>query len=246
MRSFLTIKSDVGLSQITDRKNFKWRCGNGSSVLFWEDIWLDEVPLMDRFSSLYAQSALKHTVVKDWLSCFNSSTSSNTLWINPLNLVDRDSLDVLTQMLNEVTLSTRKECITLIPSAGPFSTAKAKKVLLQSSLGTNQNTSKWAIIWGLKIPPKFSIFLWKIVWGILPTNHFLHCRIQNVDPHCIWCGEANETVVHVLWECEVAVWAWQWIQGWWSIKKDSLTKFGFNLTYLLKLYKPKFLDKFGK
>lgn len=60
------------------------------------------------------------------------------------------------------------------------------------------------------------IFLWKLQWGVVPTNLLLQRRIILISNRCGWCGVIVESIEHLFWRCELAIWAWSYIGHWWS------------------------------
>lgn len=74
----------------------------------------------------------------------------------------------------------------------------------------------WDSIWNSKLPPKVVIFLWKLQWGVVPTNLLLQRRIILISNRCGWCGVIVESIEHLFWRCELAIWAWSYIGHWWS------------------------------
>lgn len=63
--------------------------------------------------------------------------------------------------------------------------------------------------WKLKTAPKIKIFVWKALNGAIAVPERLQTRGLQVDRQCQVCGEANESINHILFSCPVArkVWA---------------------------------------
>ncbi|CAA7017512.1 unnamed protein product [Microthlaspi erraticum] len=64
-------------------------------------------------------------------------------------------------------------------------------------------------IWKLQIPPKIQHFLWKTIAGAIPTAERLCSRILNIDPMCQRCCLYEETINHVLFNCQHANSIWR-------------------------------------
>ena len=61
--------------------------------------------------------------------------------------------------------------------------------------------SVWRKIWKLHIPNKIKVFVWRALHDILPTHeNLVHQRIVE-DGTCELYQEANESILHVLWDC---------------------------------------------
>lgn len=54
----------------------------------------------------------------------------------------------------------------------------------------------WKKIWGLKLPPKLALFMWKLVHRILPVKVALFRRNLVSDLVCPMCGEEWELIEH--------------------------------------------------
>lgn len=68
------IASSSGLKEYLGVESFMWQIKDGDSVLFWEDLWLNEGTLMSIFPRLYKISNLKHIIVgafKDLFDCYH-------------------------------------------------------------------------------------------------------------------------------------------------------------------------------
>lgn len=79
VRSFLSIKSVSRCSFVTDNSNFRWICGNGIRIFFWEDVWLTNTNLASRFSQLYAKFSQPHGTVVNLLEKFKTNPMSESL-----------------------------------------------------------------------------------------------------------------------------------------------------------------------
>ncbi|KAL5541131.1 hypothetical protein UlMin_043417 [Ulmus minor] len=59
----------------------------------------------------------------------------------------------------------------------------------------------WTTLWTLKLPPKIKIFLWRSCLNALPTKDNLVKRGIKTLQSCPRCGEVQESVLHVFFEC---------------------------------------------
>ena len=48
---------------------------------------------------------------------------------------------------------------------------------------------------------KVKYFLWRLIWGILPTADSLLMKRLQVKGTCQICAEQNETIFHAMFEC---------------------------------------------
>nr|XP_011462069.1 PREDICTED: uncharacterized protein LOC105350822 [Fragaria vesca subsp. vesca] len=91
---------------------------------------------------------------------------------------------------------------------------------------TNSN-SVWSIIWGLSVPNKVKLFLWRACHAFLPCVERLFKRKVCSSDICGRCGGASESVLHSLWDCRIAqkVWKCTWndtMHGKEGLKPDIL------------------------
>ncbi|KAL5548938.1 hypothetical protein UlMin_024571 [Ulmus minor] len=67
----------------------------------------------------------------------------------------------------------------------------------------------WTTLWTLKLPPKIKIFLWRSCLNALPTKDNLVKRGIKTLQSCPRCGEVQESVLHVFFECIYARSLWE-------------------------------------
>ena len=64
-------------------------------------------------------------------------------------------------------------------------------------------------IWKLKIPPRASVFCWRLLKNRLPTKDNLLRRNINIqDQNCPLCGNAQEDVGHLFFNCNLTKGLW--------------------------------------
>jgi hypothetical protein len=68
-------------------------------------------------------------------------------------------------------------------------------------------------LWNLKVNERLKLMLWKIAWESLPTKEFIGNRIHLDDINCPHCNSQIESVVHLFFECPIAVIIW-WQTKW--------------------------------
>ncbi|KAK3230321.1 hypothetical protein Dsin_002202 [Dipteronia sinensis] len=59
----------------------------------------------------------------------------------------------------------------------------------------------WNFLWGLKLPNKIIIFIWKACLNWLPTHLNLAKRGMKIDSGCPICRKKLESTGHALWSC---------------------------------------------
>ncbi|XP_027181659.1 uncharacterized protein LOC113780035 [Coffea eugenioides] len=89
---------------------------------------------------------------------------------------------------------------------------------------------QWKWMWRLNVKSKIKHFLWKCLHGLLPVNSLVFKRTHKGDPICGGCGEQEESIEHMFFQCSKAQEVWkmaplQWdglreqtgnFQAWWT------------------------------
>lgn len=84
----------------------------------------------------------------------------------------------------------------------------------------------WGKVWGLNIPPKYQMFVWKVIHRIIAVKDALIMRNIQVDPSCPVCGEVLETIERLFFECDFARRAWRASYLGFDFSKRNLVQFG--------------------
>lgn len=64
-------------------------------------------------------------------------------------------------------------------------------------------------LWTLNIPPKIKHFWWRVLHNALPVADTLIRRRLRIASECLFCGEATESIHHLLFQCRVAKEIWE-------------------------------------
>ena len=89
---------------------------------------------------------------------------------------------------------------------------------LPTSNGTIENI--WQDLWKLKIHNRTKMLLWRIGSSALPTEKMLAQRIGGQDTLCHLCGAAEESDIHLFFECSIAKAIWFGCN--WSLRSDRV------------------------
>lgn len=95
-----------------NRDCFRWKIGNGETILFWEDNWLRQGPLMNFFPRLYRISNLKSSSVRNfhqtWLSNLNNPSC---LWNRNISSRDASEMDAIHGIISDLSLSSSQDVL---------------------------------------------------------------------------------------------------------------------------------------
>ena len=151
---------------------------------------------------------------------WNDNGSNQSYWNDILQPTDLDLISQLSVIIGSIQSHHGSDRLVWLVDKGPFSSKALMQHMVTGALTFNNEPRIWSLIWCLKVPPKIRIFLWKTRWGALPTKYFLHSRMAAVNPNCLKCGNKEETLNHLFWGCEAAMWVWTFIAKWWSLEKN--------------------------
>lgn len=117
---------------------------------------------------------------------------------------------------------------------GAFSTKQAYETISNTHI---TRIGPWRLIWGMKVPQKIRLFLWRCAHGILPTAGFLKDRGFQLNTECTRCKASLEDLTHLFWECPVAQRSWLFFTDWMEIQISVQQTF--NLDLMLQQFKLK-------
>lgn len=189
----------------------KWIVRNGRTTRLWDDAWVPDFPKLTRPPSL-------SSLVQDMATVNDLFNSDGTGWDYPL-IYEAFPIEVA-RKISSIHINPggdQEDCIRWLHSKdGSFSVksgywvAKNLKDVSSSKTSSSSNSSdQWKWIWQLRLPPKFRYFAWKCMRGILPSKSNLCKRGISIDPICSKCGQAEETLEHVLRDCSWTSFFWQ-------------------------------------
>ena len=177
----------------------KFKVNNGQQTRFWEDVWIDQKPLMQRFPELYRIVSKRGVSVA---SVLNST---------PLNVSFRRGLvgDRLNEWLKLVSLvlmvslnNDKDSFIWQIKKNGVFSTQSLYRELMKRERISENN-----VFWKAKLPLKIKVFLWYLKKGVILTKDNLVKRRWKGDTKCSFCG-LEENIQHLFFDCRIARSVW--------------------------------------
>lgn len=105
-------------------------------------------------------------------------------------------------------LSNTKDTLSWAPNSDGLYTIKSAYRLITNSNDGNGINLNW--VWKILCHPRHKFFVWLLCRQSLPTNVLL-CKNNIVQyPYCVLCGQANETLGHLLKECPILCLIWQY------------------------------------
>lgn len=89
-----------------------------------------------------------------------------------------------------------------------FTIRSALKLIKGNIENSPQDEEKWKIAWGIKVPQRVKMFIWLTLLGKNLTNANRRARHLTDDPRCTIYGTDEETMEHILRNCNLALKFW--------------------------------------
>lgn len=187
--------------------------GSGDKTRFWQDTWIGDLNLKERYPNLYSIEVVKDCFISDRLGrASNGFLSFKWCWKRQLRRGREESqYHDLCDVLNKVQLGSGKDrWLWMDGNHGSFSVQALRKFIISKSM-TNSVCFKWTN-W---IPLKLNCFAWRLFQNRIPLLNNLSVRGIHVSSSlCICCGSAVECLDHVFFLCEFASALWRKISVW--------------------------------
>jgi hypothetical protein len=203
-----------GLMKVKEEffKRGTFKVGDGTSIRFWEDVWLGDTPLSQQYESLYNIVNGKQVAVADVLGAnslnisFRRTLTPNK-WVQWLELVER---------LMNIQLSNEKDTfVWRLTTSGGFTVKSMYLDLLD-----DQTKYLRKYIWKIKVPLKIKIFMWFLHHKVILTKDNLAKRNWEGSKTCVFCDK-DESIQHLFFECPLAKTVWRIIFLAFSISPPS-------------------------
>jgi hypothetical protein len=59
-------------------------------------------------------------------------------------------------------------------------------------------------IWKARLHESLKLLLWRVATGLLPTKDSLVKFVVSLNPTCVLCEKMDKSIVHLLWNCDLA------------------------------------------
>ncbi|KAM0036124.1 putative RNA-directed DNA polymerase [Helianthus debilis subsp. tardiflorus] len=208
------------------------KLGNGEGVRFWLDVWMGDCALKDKWPNLFRLENNKTCLVSDRLKVDNDRVQLEAGWSNLLHSEeDFQQWNQLCVGLENVKMSTTEDKWMWSGEKNKnFSVKSVRKLLRNGDAYGNVFVLKW-ISW---VPLKCLIMAWRAEMNRLPTKVELVKRgVYIPNTLCVWCDYHEETSMHVLADCIIAINVWERIGKWCGLEPI----YAFEFKDLLQVYK---------
>jgi ribonuclease HI len=176
-----------------------WSVGKGNKINFWTDKCIDGSVRISDYANDIPDTA-GNWKVQDVATAHGSWNFDMINNLVPASIVKKMHAIVLPHV-------THDEDTQLWPgsSTGRFTVASAYQLIATNTVENVDN--KWSQIWKLETIERVRVFIWQMAHDRLLTNSRL-ARWHLGGPDCHSCVHFEETLLHVLRDCPVAVNIW--------------------------------------
>ncbi len=202
--------------------SFRRKVGKGDEVKFWEDVWVGDLCLKDKFSRLYRAEENRKCTVADKGVWEGEEWFWRWSWRRSLRGTEEEQLTELISLLSIVSLSTdaKDDWTWALDPGGAFTVRRLSSMLDEVCLQPEISTPLFS--WNSLIPQKVNLCVWRAVLGRLPSRTNLASRgLEIADIRCPLCQSGEETVDHIMARCSFASCLWQKVLAWWQLPRTT-------------------------
>jgi len=197
------------------------RVGNGASTSFWNVAWRGALTFRAKYPRLYSISNQQEACVRE----IGGSGEWLFEWRRRFFQWEEHLFNLLKEELEGVVWSPGDEdrWFWKLTEDGVFSVKSTYEKLIGLLIVEDRWWEDEKMVFGgiskSAAPLKVIVFSWKALLNRIPTKSNL--RIRNVIPAdasslCVGCGRVDETSVHLLLHCDLAIEVWGRVMRWWN------------------------------
>ncbi|XP_071689152.1 uncharacterized protein [Rutidosis leptorrhynchoides] len=193
------------------------KLGDGRDALFWEDVWIGDVALKNKFARLFRLDNNQDAYVNDRVQHVNGLIQFTWAWTRPPLGRVTDELEQMKGLIEGSSLLSNGSSTWQwkLDNSGGYNSRLVSLKIDERIIGrpgklhdTMRNNY---------IPQKMGIFVWRALRDRIPVRVELDKRGIDVDTIlCPMCNDFVETVEHTLITCKLAKDVWQAIYNWWE------------------------------
>jgi len=217
------IKNLCGKGQKTNwfNKNLRWNKGKGNKIKFWDDIWLDEMSLKERFPRLYTNAILKEGTLGEYGFWNGDQWQWCLPWRRSWFEWEKTMVNVLMNEIEGISLSRERE------DEWQWRDDKTQVYTVNSAYTKLKNDKfvqdgfSYSEFRKIKALPSAQFFAWRVIINKVATRDNLERKGIDVGSRmCVLCGTNEETINHLFFSCDVTSHVWKMCDSW--VRRSSL------------------------
>ncbi|GJU19992.1 RNA-directed DNA polymerase, eukaryota [Tanacetum coccineum] len=215
------------------------KIGNGVNTSFWDDSWIDNIPLKVKFQRLYALEDCKCISVAEKLGHSSLHLSFRR---PPRGGVEQESFNLLCDYVGSVVLSNVEDRWSWsLAGSGVFSVHSSRAFIDDFLLPKSVTATRWIKL----LPIKINVFAWKVSLDALPTRCNMSLRgIEIPSILCPLCNQAVENSDHIFFSCSLVRKVWIRFLIWWESDVTNFNSYNEWISWMSNSRLPKGLKGF--
>ncbi|KAK9062745.1 hypothetical protein SSX86_019934 [Deinandra increscens subsp. villosa] len=190
--------------------------GNGENTNFWEDIWIGNECLAQKFPRLFALENNKECKVADRL------VGNIRIWSWRRDIrggVEELQFSAIKDLLASTSVTNASDGWAWnLDGNNSFEVKHVRKVIEKSSLPEVPLKTRW----NKNIPKKINIFIWRLLRDRLATRcKLIEKGIPLANLGCVFCNEPMESGAHLFSNCSLIKNIWFKLKTWLSLDFDT-------------------------
>lgn len=177
-----------------------WQIGDGKSINFWTDRWLDK-PIVEHMNIPAAYSSS--------LKCSVSDFIINRKWFIPEVFSSR--FPGLAADISNTVIPVFEEPDQLVWTKSASGLLSLKDAYLH--LNPIKPAVPWCKIWNGFVPPSKAFIVWRFFHNKMPTDENLRLRGCTIVSVCSNCGQSEESTEHLFLNFPLANQLWSWLRS---------------------------------
>ncbi|XP_071692058.1 uncharacterized protein [Rutidosis leptorrhynchoides] len=206
---------DLGLSF---KNSFVKKIGDGAATSFWNDLWIGDTVLKNKFKRLARLEENLQVTVKDRVKQNGSKCIGNWSWTRQPTGRANGELTELARLVESASIQPHKDdgWIWSLSSNGYFTTGCLSDLINLKILHAGQNNRE--TLRNNLVPKKIEVFSWRARKKRIPVLVELDKRgIDLNSVRCPLCDDDIESVNHSLILCKQVSGIWRKVFEWWGL-----------------------------
>jgi len=193
-----------------------WRVGSGTIIKFWEDVWVGEKALRDSYPRLYLISNKKERTISECGKWKNDKWEWNLGWRREWFEWEKNLFQSFMVDLERINIDSRRvDSLQWMDGEDKEYTVKSAYEKMQGICNGEQLLVFQSLYGGLKLFHHRFFFAWRVMLKGVPTKvNLRHRRVLLNNYGCALCGEQEESVSHLFFDCKVASKVWNMCNNW--------------------------------